>query len=77
MARKEKEQREKEKKNKYKIKNIEQEIEEIEAKIEKLNHLLCQEEVYSNPDKSKEVSLEKTNFEDKLSSLYEAWEELV
>ena len=75
--RKEKEQREKEKKNKYKIKNIEQEIEEIEAKIEELNHLLCQEEVYSNPDKSKEVSLEKTNFEDKLSSLYETWEELV
>ena len=75
--RKEKEQREKEKNNKYKIKNIEQEIEEIEAKIEELNHLLCQEEVYSNPDKSKEVSLEKTNFEDKLSSLYETWEELV
>lgn len=75
--RKEKEQREKEKKNKYKIKIIEQEIEEIEAKIEELNHLLCQEEVYSNPDKSKEVSLEKTNFEDKLSSLYETWEELV
>lgn len=75
--RKEKEQREKEKKNRYKIKNIEQEIEETEAKIEELDHLLCQEEVYSNPSKSKEVSLEKTNFEEKLSSLYEAWEELV
>lgn len=75
--RKEKEQREKEKKNRYKIKNIEQEIEEIEAKIEELDYLLCQEEVYSNPDKSKEVSKEKTNYEDKLSSLYEAWEELV
>lgn len=75
--RKEKEQREKEKKNRYKIKNIEQEIEETEAKIEELDHLLCQEEVYSNPDKSKEVNLEKTNFEDKLSSLYETWEELV
>ena len=75
--RKEKEQREKEKKNRYKIKNIEQEIEEIETKIEELNYLLCQEEVYSNPDKSKEVSLEKTNYENKLSSLYETWEELV
>lgn len=75
--RKEREQREKEKKNRYKIKNIEQEIEKTEAKIEELDHLLCQEEVYSNPDKSKEVSLEKTNFEDKLSSLYETWEELV
>ena len=75
--RKEKEQREKEKKNRYKIKNIEQEIEEIESKIEELDYLLCQEEVYSNPDKSKEVSLEKTNYEEKLSSLYETWEELV
>lgn len=75
--RKEKEQREKENKNRNKIKNIEKEIEEIEIKIEELNHLLCQEEVYSNPDKSKEVSQEKTNYEDKLSSLYEAWEELI
>ncbi|MCC3865539.1 ABC-F family ATP-binding cassette domain-containing protein [Terrisporobacter petrolearius] len=75
--RKEKEQREKEKKNKYKIKNIEQEIEELETKIEELDNLLCQEEVYSNPDKSKEVSQEKITFEDKLSSLYETWEELV
>ena len=62
--RREKEQREKEKKNRYKIKNIEQEIEEIESKIEELDYLLCQEEVYSNPDKSKEVSLEKTNYEE-------------
>ncbi|WP_343345220.1 ribosomal protection-like ABC-F family protein [Terrisporobacter petrolearius] len=75
--RKEKEQREKEKKNKYKIKNIEQEIENLETKIEELDNLLCQEEVYSNPDKSKEVSQEKITFEDKLSSLYETWEELV
>lgn len=75
--RKEKEQREKEKKNRYKIKNIEQEIEELETKIEELDNLLCQEEVYSNPDKSKEVSQEKITFEDKLSSLYETWEELV
>ncbi|WP_419726068.1 ABC-F family ATP-binding cassette domain-containing protein [Terrisporobacter petrolearius] len=75
--RKEKEQREKEKKNKYKIKNIEQEIENLETKIEELDNLLCQEEVYSSPDKSKEVSQEKITFEDKLSSLYETWEELV
>lgn len=75
--RKEKEQREKEKKNRNKIKNIEKEIEEIEIKIEELDHLLCKEEVYSNPDKSKEVSQEKTNYEDKLAQLYEEWESLV
>ena len=75
--RREREQREKEKKNRYKIQNIEKEIEEIESKIEELDNLLCQEEVYSNPIRSKEVNQEKTDFEDKLSSLYEAWEELV
>lgn len=75
--RKEKEQREKEKKNRNKIKNIEKEIEDLESKIEELDHLLCQEEIYSNPSKSKEVSQEKINYEDKLSLLYETWEELV
>ena len=75
--RKEKEQREKEKKNRNRIKNIEKEIEEIEIKIEELDHLLCQEEVYSNPNKSKEVSQQKTNCEDKLAELYNLWEELV
>ena len=45
----------------YKRQNIEKEIEEIEAKIEEIDYLLCQEEVYSNPEKSKEVSQEKSN----------------
>ena len=75
--RKEKEQREKEKKNRNKIKNIEKEIEEIEEKISELDNLLCLEEIYSNPEKSREVSQDKINLEEKLSSLYEMWEELV
>ena len=36
--------------------------------------LLCQEEVYSNPEKSKDVSLQKASLEEKLSALYEEWE---
>ena len=39
--------------------------------------LLCQEEVYSNPQRAKEVSQEKSNLEAKLESLYEEWEVLV
>ena len=39
--------------------------------------LLCQEEVYSNPEKSKEVSIQKSNLEDKLSQLYDEWETLM
>ena len=75
--RKEREEREKQKKNRNKIANTEKEIEEIENKIGELDELLCLEEVYSNPERSKEVSLEKANLEDKLAELYELWEELM
>ncbi|MGL5314319.1 MAG: ABC-F family ATP-binding cassette domain-containing protein [Peptostreptococcaceae bacterium] len=75
--RKEREQREAEKKNRIKRQNIEKEIEETELRIEEIDVLLCQEEVYSNPEKSKEVSQEKSTLENRLSSLYEEWEELM
>ena len=75
--RKEREQREAEKKNRVKRQNIEKEIEETEAKIEEMDVLLCQEEVYSNPEKSKDVSLQKASPEEKLSALYEEWESLM
>lgn len=75
--RKEREQREAEKKNRVKRQNIEKEIEEIEAKIEEMDILLCQEEVYSNPEKSKDVSQQKASLEEKLSELYEEWESLM
>lgn len=74
---KEREQREAEKKNRVKRQNIEKEIEETEAKIEEMDILLCQEEVYSNPEKSKDVSQQKASLEEKLSSLYEEWESLM
>lgn len=75
--RKEREQRELEKKARVKRQNIEKEIEEIELEIEELNVLMCQEEIYSNPEKSKEVSQNKTSLEDKLNNLYEEWEQLM
>lgn len=75
--RKEREQRELEKKARVKRQNIEKEIEEIELEIEKLNVLMCQEEIYSNPEKSKEVSQNKTSLEDRLNNLYEEWEQLM
>ncbi|GKZ05610.1 MAG: ABC-F family ATP-binding cassette domain-containing protein [Paraclostridium dentum] len=75
--RKEREQRELEKKARVKRQNIEKEIEEIEVKIEELNVLMCQEEIYSNPEKSKEVSQNKSSLEDRLNNLYEEWEQLM
>ena len=74
---KEREQREAEKKNRVKRQNIEKEIEETEAKIEEMDILLCQEEVYYNPEKSKDVSQQKASLEEKLSALYEEWESLM
>ena len=75
--RKEREQREAEKKNRVKRQNIEKEIEETEAKIEEMDVLLCKEEVYSDPEKSRDVSLQKASLEEKLSALYEEWESLM
>ncbi|MGY5265726.1 ABC-F family ATP-binding cassette domain-containing protein [Paraclostridium bifermentans] len=75
--RKEREQRELEKKARVKRQNIEKEIEEIELEIEELNVLMCKEEIYSNPEKSKEVSQNKTSLEDRLNNLYEEWEQLM
>ena len=75
--RKEREQRELEKKNRIKRQNVEKDIEETELKIEELDILLCQEEVYSNPEKSKQVSQEKISLEDKLANLYDEWENLI
>ena len=66
-----------EKKNRNKIVNTEKEIEQIETKISELDELLCLEEVYSNPEKSKDVSLQKASLEEKLSALYEEWESLM
>ncbi len=75
--RKEKEQREIERRSKNKIKKLEDDIEQTEKKIAGLDIMLCQEEIYSNPEKSKEVNLEKSELEDKLASLYEKWEQIM
>lgn len=74
---KEREIRELQKKNRNKIQNIEKEIEEIESKINQLNLKLCEEEIYSNPEKSKEIHSEKIVLEERLSNLYVEWEELL
>lgn len=74
---KEREIRELHKKNRNKIQNIEKEIEKLENKINELDLRLCEEEVYSNPEKSKEIHNKKIDLEEKLSNLYSEWEELL
>ena len=75
--RKERELREAEKKNRVKRQNIEKEIEETENNISDLDNLLCQEDIYSDPTKSKDISMQKSNLENKLSKLYDEWEQLM
>lgn len=58
------------------LKNIENKIAETEKTIEELQGQLCLEEVYSNPDKSKEVHQLLQNAENELAELYEQWEEM-
>ncbi len=58
------------------LKNIESKIADTEETIEDLQNQLCLEEVYSNPDKSKEVHQLLQNAENELAELYEQWEEM-
>lgn len=75
--RREKEIRKKESQEKKKLKDLEDEIEQLEKKIKGLDIVLCQEEVYSDPEKSKEVNQEKNQIEKKLEHLMEKWENLI
>lgn len=75
--RKEKEKRESQKAIINAQKRIEAEILELEEKISELEDLMCQEEVYSNPEKSKEVHQETVDLKNKLNSLYSEWENLL
>ncbi|MEG0249651.1 MAG: ABC-F family ATP-binding cassette domain-containing protein [Peptostreptococcus sp.] len=73
----EKEQKQKENQVRNRVKKIEYEIELLEKEIEGLEYMLCQEEIYSSPEKSKEVNQEKTEHEKKLKHLYTKWEEIM
>lgn len=77
---KEEKRREKEEKQminraKSELKKIEKEIELLEKQIQGLEFMLCQEEIYFSPEKSKEVNQEKAEHEKKLERLYQKWEE--
>lgn len=74
---KDKEVKQTKQKNKFKIQNLEKEIEEIEIQIEECDNLLCNEDVYSNPQKSREVQENKLSLEEKLKTLYDEWENLM
>lgn len=71
---KQKEEQARIKKKQNQIKKIEDEISKTEEQISEMDRLLCLEEVYTNPEKSKEVYDNKSKLEDDLERLYEEWE---
>lgn len=75
--RREKELKKNENKAKKLIKDIEVEIELLEKQIGGLDYMLCQKEVYTSPERTREVNQEKSDLEKRLSKLYEKWEQIV
>lgn len=67
---------EKKKQTERDLKAIEKEIENTENSIVENENLMCLEEVYSNPQRSAEVSKSIINLKESLSILYDRWEEL-
>ncbi|WP_053955818.1 ribosomal protection-like ABC-F family protein [Inediibacterium massiliense] len=71
---KEKEKQKEEKRIKKEQEALEEKILIIEEKIKQLEHEMCKEEIYTNPEESKKIH-EKTNeFKKELEILYEKWE---
>ncbi|RKD29053.1 ribosomal protection-like ABC-F family protein [Thermohalobacter berrensis] len=70
---KEREKQKERRRVRQKIKKLEEKINKYEEKLEELNHLMCQPDVYSNPEKSKEVHQESEKIKEELDMLYEEW----
>lgn len=74
--RKKKELEKEEKSLKLKIKKLEDNISKGEDYLLSLQEQLCLEEIYSNPIESERVNKEINDLEEKISFLYEEWENL-
>ena len=73
----EKELKKLENKAKSLVKDLEKEIDITEKEISGLEYMLCQEEVYASPDRTREVNQEKVELEKRLAKLYEKWEQII
>ncbi len=77
QRKKEREEREKRKQQKLKLDRLEMEIAGTEEEITRLEHLLCQPGVYSDPGRIKELNETLKDLRDKLDTLYTEWEEVI
>ncbi|MGM8272416.1 ABC-F family ATP-binding cassette domain-containing protein [Clostridium perfringens] len=58
------------------LREVEKLIPQKEEELEKLQGMLCTEEVYSNPEESVRVNKEINSVQEEIDSLYATWEEL-
>ena len=75
QKRKEKEKLEEVRRSRLQLEDIEKQIADLEEQLKKLHHLMCQEEIYSSPEKSKQIHEETNNLKLELDQLYEQWED--
>ncbi len=74
---KEKEKIQETRKLKHKQENIEKQITQLEEKIYHLDHQMCLEEIYTDPEKSKKIHEESNQLKEELENLYEIWESYI
>ncbi|MTI53473.1 ABC-F family ATP-binding cassette domain-containing protein [Geosporobacter ferrireducens] len=75
--RKEKEKQQEERKIKKARESIEEQITLLEEKISDLEQQMCLEEVYANPQLSKQIHEESSTLKEQLEALYVQWEEYI
>jgi ATP-binding cassette, subfamily F, member 3 len=68
---------EKKKQIQKELNDVEKNIEKSEIEVKNLEELMCLEEVYSNPQKSVDISNQIKSLKDNLNGLYEKWEDLL
>lgn len=71
-----KEQQREERRVKQRIEEIEQTIEQHEARLDEIEQLLCEPDVFNDFARAQELSVESDAAKASITSLYEEWEEL-
>lgn len=74
---KEREKIREEQKNKKRISTIEKEISSLEKELSNLENLMCEEDIYSDPEKSQDIHRQTNIIKENLEKLYEEWENLL
>lgn len=77
QRKREKEAQKQKKLQKKAFEDLEVRIHDLENRIETIEALMCEEEVYSNPERSKELHLEMNTLKIELENKYEEWETFV